>query len=44
MEHYSDYYRLKLDKRRSEESIGRLFGLIERCKESMDLISEYSVS
>jgi hypothetical protein len=41
LEHYSDYYRVKLEKQSS--SIGRLFGLIERSKED-GLISEYSVS
>jgi hypothetical protein len=44
IEHYSDYFKLKLEKTSSDESIGKLFGLIEKCKESMDLISEYSVS
>ena len=41
LEHYNDYFRLKLDKAEGS-SIGRLFGLIEMCKES--LINEYSVS
>ena len=41
LEHYNDYFRLKLDKAEGS-SIGRLFGLIEMCKES--LITEYSVS
>ena len=45
IEHYSDYFKLKLEKTRNDdESIGKLFGLVEKCKEAMDLISEYSVS
>ena len=43
VEHYSDYFKLKLDKNSDETSIGKLFGLVERCKDTM-LISEYSVS
>lgn len=47
IEHYSDYFKLKLVKQDSNDdsviSIGKLFGLIERCKDA-SLISEYSVS
>lgn len=42
VEHYSDYFKLKLEKS-DDASIGRLFGLVEVCKDTM-LISEYSVS
>ena len=41
LEHYSDYFKLKVDK--SDKSIGFLFGLIESCKTDFE-ISEYSVS
>ena len=48
LEHYSDYFKLQLDKSESKAetsniSIGRLFGLVERCKEQ-GIIAEYSVS
>ncbi len=47
VEHYSDYFKLKLVKHDNNDdsiiSIGKLFGLIERCKDT-SLISEYSVS
>ncbi len=48
IEHYSDYFKLKLVKQDNNDetsviSIGKLFGLIERCKDA-SLISEYSVS
>ena len=45
VEHYSDYIKVKLDKSSSGEdaSIGKLFGLVETCKDT-SLISEYSVS
>ncbi len=45
VEHYSDYFKVKLDKSTSGEdaSIGKLFGLVETCKDT-SLISEYSVS
>ncbi len=42
VEHYSDYFKLKLDKS-DDASIGKLFGLVETCKDT-SLISEYSVS
>lgn len=41
LEHYSDYYRLRVDK--SDRTIGRLFGLVETCKANQ-LISEYAIS
>ena len=41
LEHYDDYYKFKLEKHEGS-SIGKLFGLIEECKDT--LISEYSVS
>lgn len=47
VEHYSDYFKLKLDKNHNnngeDASIGKLFGLVETCKDNL-LISEYSVS
>jgi hypothetical protein len=46
VEHYSDYFKVKLEKSNSGEesaSIGKLFGLVETCKDT-SLISEYSVS
>jgi hypothetical protein len=42
IEHYSDYFKVKLDKS-NDASIGKLFGLVETCKDT-SLISEYSVS
>lgn len=41
LEHYGDYLRLRLE-REEGLSIGRLFGLVEECKDL--LICEYSVS
>jgi len=43
IEHYGDYYRLKLQ-RQENQSIGRLFGVIQECKEKHQIVTEYSVS
>ena len=43
LEHYGDYFRLKLQ-RDEGSSIGHLFGLVEYCKDELGIVSEYSVS
>ena len=40
LEHYGDYFRFRLE-REEGLTIGKLFGLVEECKDT--LISEYSV-
>lgn len=41
LEHYSDYYRLRLE--RNQTSLGHLFGLVQSLKQR-GLVSEYSVA
>jgi len=43
LEHYGDYFRFRLE-REEGLSIGKLFGLVEECKEKLQIINEYSVS
>ena len=43
LEHYGDYFRLKLQ-RDEGSSIGHLFGMVENCKDELGIVSEYSVS
>lgn len=43
LEHYGDYFRLRLEKE-DGLSIGRLFGVMEDCKTEGNIIIEYSVN